>query len=1569
MKTAAKKVFSIFLCAVMLVTSLSGLGVTASASDAEAEYSVYVYEMDVDGLYAEESVETHVLTGIAGETATLNAEDYLRTGFTFDEESSVTTATIQPDGSTVLCVYLARNKYRVTFDFSEGRNSDGENYVEYDFYYGSVITEPEYPIREGFCFEGWVDAEGNIGRVDYTMPAEDITFCAVWSAYQYNVCFDAYGGYYEDGTEIQVYTYDYGCEIDPYSIPMPVKDGYVFCGWSTDGTYEGISEIPRIMPCYDLTFYAVWKVNDYMVTWLVDGEEYVVELLPYASHIQEPSEVPEKIGYEFYGWLIEGSDTYFHDSPDMTMPAQDITFQAMFIRRTDIAYTVKKYFMGVDGTYSENSDETIQCLGTVEDMVVFDVAAESYEGFTVDMEKSITEAVIQGDGSTLLEIYYARNKYDVTINGEQNEYYYGEIIDEPDFPEVPEGYELYEWVNQNGEPIIFPYVVTAEETVIDPVFVPCVYTVVFESAGGCFPNGDTTIMAEYEYGTVIVFPEEPYREGYTFERWVSAENGETVHDSMTMPANNLVITAAWYINDYRIIMDDGDGNEWHVIHAMYGEEISEYIFSAPLPCKEGYTFRNWMNAETGEELDYSYLTMPACDLHLVAVWEINVYTATWMVEGIEVCVMDIPYMHEVTHPEPPARVGYVFEGWGIDGNIYESGSFNMPCENIVFEACFIPCDDTPYTIEVYEMMTDGCYPEEPTYIQVNIGTTDEKVSIYEANYIKEGFTVDESNSILSANIVADGSTVLRVYLARNVYTVEFDADDATEVTNYYYGSMIIAPEEPCKEGFRFDGWVDSDGNRVLFPIAMPAQSLRFTAVWVVEFYEVSWYDDGELCYSEQYEYGMEIELPPDPIKEGYVFMGWVDQYGNYPEFPFAVYEETRFEAIWSACEFTLTLFADGGIFSDNTSEKVYTLYYGDEIDIREPDPTREGYCFAGWTTEAGSIYASHLPSYMPAHDLTLYALWQVGEYTVTLDDGFGEILFAMQADYGEDLGILEYVKCPEREGYIFSHWEIAETGEAFTFPATMPAYDMTLKAVWDYGFYTVTWDTDEMQVVEEYQYGTEIIVPPEPYKEGYVFVGWTPAVPSVMPDYNLVFRAVWEPCEYTITYDFNGGLSWEGDYAVTYSYRYGDMIEYIEYPTREGCIFMGWEDENGYIVDVPATMPSYDMTLMAVWEYETYRLTYIVDGYEIAVQEMHYAEMIDYIMPPEKEGYTFVGWNSMEHGYQPDIMPACDLYLEAMWALNQYVIRWSVDGYVTEEVYEFGQEIIVPASPVKEGYLFAGWTPSVPANMPANDLVFEAMWEVAGDATYTVETYKMNTVGEYDKDVMVYNISSFGDVSVAPVVPLGFELNEEKSVLSGYVSADGDLVLEIYLDRLVFTFTTVVDGVSKSADYYYGSMVTEPLAPEKDGYKFIGWDAEIPSTMPAEDVTVTAQFEEKTEDDPETIDAPRIEIITPKTRTLSYGETVTLQVRTFNIPEGAQIKWTVEGDGLALEPSASRITCKVTSTSNGNAVVKVVVVDEKGNNLVGADGRPVSDSEHFYSEVNFISMILAFILEFFGIKL
>ena len=124
---------------------------------------------------------------------------------------------------------------------------------------------------------------------------------------------------------------------------------------------------------------------------------------------------------------------------------------------------------------------------------------------------------------------------------------------------------------------------------------------------------------------------------------------------------------------------------------------------------------------------------------------------------------------------------------------------------------------------------------------------------------------------------------------------------------------------------------------------------------------------------------------------------------------------------------------------------------------------------------------------------------------------------------------------------------------------------------------------------------------------------------------------------------------------------------------------------------------------------------------------------------PVRTGYTFAGWYLDGEVYDFDTPVTTDLTLTAHWTANQYTITFDTAGgsEIAPITQDYGTPITAPAAPIRTGYTFAGWSPAIPATMPAENMTVTAQWTVN---QYTI-TYDLDR-GTADDNPTGYTVET-----------------------------------------------------------------------------------------------------------------------------------------------------------------------------------------------------------------------------------
>ena len=551
-----------------------------------------------------------------------------REGYAFigwDKDFSNVTADM-----TVTAQYSA-NSYSITYTIN------GEEYTAQTYEFGAVVSAPEYTVPEGHTFSGW--------DIPETMPAENLVLDAALTVNSYSITYTI------NGEEYTAQTYEFGAAVSAPEYTVP--EGHTFSGW----------DIPETMPAENLVLDAALTVNEYTVTYNINGEIYAIQVYAYGEEVFAPAyDVPDH--FTFSGW----------DTP-ATMPAENIVLDATLIE--DGKYTVS--FM-VDG-------ETYFTFTGYEGDVITVPENPEKLGYTFDAWDGMPEDGVLPAANITVTAVWSVNTYTITykVNGEEytaQTYEFGAAVSAPEYT-VPEGHTFSGWD--------IPETMPAENLVLDAALTVNEYTVTYNI------NGEIYAIQVYAYGEEVFAPAYDVPDHFTFSGWDTPA---------TMPAENIVLDATLVEDGKYTVSFMVDGETYFTFTGYEGDAITV----PENPEKLGYTFDAWDGMpEDG--------VLPAANITVTAVWSVNTYTITYTVNGEEYSVRTYEYGAAIITPAYDVPEGYTFSGWSVPET--------MPAEDLVVDAtCTINVYEVtlidgfngdPITVLYVEHGRDAILPDAPEH--------------------------------------------------------------------------------------------------------------------------------------------------------------------------------------------------------------------------------------------------------------------------------------------------------------------------------------------------------------------------------------------------------------------------------------------------------------------------------------------------------------------------------------------------------------------------------------------------------------------------------------------------------------------------------------------------------------------------------------------------------------------------------------------------------------------------------------------------------------------------------------
>ena len=490
------------------------------------------------------------------------------------------------------------------------------------------------------------------------------------------------------------------------------------------------------------------------------------------------------------------------------------------------------------------------------------------------------------------------------------------------------------------------------------------------------------------------------------------------------------------------------------------------------------------------------------------------------------------------------------------------------------------------------------------------------------------------------------------------------------------------------EGLAEDAYTITDtGTHIELQFSMPSNDVRVTNRYEPIYYTLT--VDGK---EERRAFGKEVTFTA-PEKEGHTFTGW--EVDGVPE-----------GTDTSKATITFTMPANNVTLTPQYKKNTYTLTVDgkDEPRVFDEDVTViaqpvEGKTFTGWKvtglpTDVDTSKAT-ITFKMPANKVTLKAEYtenapetyelKVTDAQVTLKDG-GDVADLTAVPVGTEL----VATAPEKEGYTFDSWEKEGLpadanidGATVTFK--MPANKVTLNAKYIANApETYKLDVTDAKVtlkdggtvadLTAVPVGTELVATAAE-KDGYTFTGWEvtglPAdvdttnatITFTMPANKVTLKAQYKQNTYTLTVD-----------DKSTEHAAGEKLSFTA-DEKDGYTFTGWEvtglpaDVDTTKATISFTMPANKVTLKAQYTEnapETYELKVtnakvtLKDGGDVADLTAVPVGTELVATAPEKDGYTFTGWEVA--GLPADVdttkatisftMPANKVTLKAQYTEN-----------------------------------------------------------------------------------------------------------------------------------------------------------------------------------------------------------------------------------------------------------------------------------------------------------------------------
>lgn len=520
-----------------------------------------------------------------------------------------------------------------------------------------------------------------------------------------------------------------------------------------------------------------------------------------------------------------------------------------------------------------------------------------------------------------------------------------------------------------------------------------VYCVRYELDGGVlYESNPSTVTADRVYPLA-----EPVREGYLFLGWYDGPKGGDRYDRVGgEEAANVTLYALWQRSDalFSVLYDYADGEPtWDNPVSVGAGEVYELSPAS----KAGHTFLGWNTQKDGGGKYVERLYGVDETLHLYAIFEPKEYVIRYIYQGT--------YEGEETNPNtvlfgesvmllPVALYGHEFIGW-YDAEVGGDRVKVIDKTNILtfttLYARFAPL--------TFELTLDAC---GGNVLQNGNGggkltltvAFDETISLPDCSLLGHDFLgwndrADGSGEYYQTFTGTEGDQTLYAVYAAREYLIRYEYEGTYESgkvnPNYITYGETVTLYPVYRTGYTFAGWYDAKAGGTRVEV-IDEHNIGSVSVLYARFVPLEFTitldagsgtfisPDGEASvYTYFLQYGTTLDLPTCS-REGYAFLGWLDEDGNLVEQITSVnLGDMSLTASWmqTGVEYRIEYMLDGGAMEGNPETAL------SDVTVSLNEPVREGFLFLGWYDNPNGVGEPYRSTpFGRTEDLTLYALWQ-----------------------------------------------------------------------------------------------------------------------------------------------------------------------------------------------------------------------------------------------------------------------------------------------------------------------------------------------------------------------------------------------------------------------------------------------------------------------------------------------------------------------------------------------------------------------------------------------------------------